>query len=147
MCDLSQPMRGLEKRCSLSVGIAWLRKMEPWGSHFTCHHWRRDCREGSPQGGRNRAMAWSPDLMARSEHLDTDIPEGTPWIFQLHVPVYSLFCISQSGLNFCWNPCWTNSYPLRLSSRITSSPKPHQLPLHHWWPECSSYALLWLPYV
>lgn len=51
--------------------------------------------------------------MGRSEHLDTAMPEGSPWTFKSHV--------LQLGLYFCYTqlkplPDMTNSYPQRLSS-------------------------------
>ena len=115
-----------------------LRVMEQWGYLLIYHLQGRACQEESPQRGRKRTNAWSLELMATSEHLDTAMSEGTPWIFQLRVAIYSPFCISHFGLNFCHTqlkllPDMTNSYPLRLSSSVTSSQRSHQLLLPHCW--------------
>lgn len=53
-----------------------------------------------PPRGKKRTKAWSPDLRARSKHLDTAMPEDIPWIFSvtctsifpfLHKPVWVEF--------------------------------------------------------
>lgn len=95
-----------------------------------------------PPRGKKRTKAWSPDLRARSKHLDTAMPEDIPWIFSvtctsifpfLHKPVWVEFLTHSAVAPARYDKLLSSKAQLKYHLLLKTPPTSL---LHHWWPRC-----------